>query len=491
MTGFPTRDFVALVPIAILAAGGMVLLLTEVFLASTRRGYQAGLTVVTALLAAAAAIVQPASGPVFGGQATVDAFSAFVTVIICAGVALSALMSAGWLHARDAERGEYYALTLFAASGMALVGMASDLLVAFVAIEIMSLATYSLAAYVRRGKRPSEAAFKYMILGAVSSALLLYGSALIFGATGTTLFSALHGARGAGTLLLTGGLGLVASGLAFKVGAVPFHAWTPDVYEGAPTPVTAFMAAGVKTAAFALLVRIFLASQVGPEVRDFSFEQVLVVLAVLTMVFGNLLAVPQRSVKRMLAYSSIGHAGYLLVGVVAARVEGVRSMALAGVLFYLAAYTATVIGAFAVVGAIEERTRGDVEPRDPWDLSRFAGLAQRRPGLAFAMTVFLLSLAGVPPTAGFIGKLYLFKAAVGADLVPLAIVGLLTSILGAFYYLRVVVQMYMKPSEGTDEAVAAPAMVFALGVAAVVVVLFGLAADPLIRLAQAASAVAM
>jgi NADH-quinone oxidoreductase subunit N len=491
MTGFPTRDFVALVPIAILAAGGMVLLLTEVFMASNRRGYQAGLTVVTALLAATAAILQPASGPVFGGQATIDAFSSFVTVIICAGVALSALMSAGWLHARDAERGEYYALTLFAASGMALVGMASDLLVAFVAIEIMSLATYSLAAYVRRGKRPSEAAFKYMILGAVSSALLLYGSALVFGATGTTLFSALHGARGAGTLLLTGGLGLVASGLAFKVGAVPFHAWTPDVYEGAPTPVTAFMAAGVKTAAFALLVRIFLASQVGPEVRDLSFEQVLVVLAVLTMVFGNLLAVPQRSVKRMLAYSSIGHAGYLLVGVVSARVEGVRSMALAGVLFYLAAYTATVIGAFAVVGAIEERTRGDVEPRDPWDLSRFAGLAQRRPGLAFAMTVFLLSLAGVPPTAGFIGKLYLFKAAVGADLVPLAIVGLLTSILGAFYYLRVVVQMYMKPAEGSEEVVAAPAMVFALGLAAVVVVLFGLAADPLIRLAQAASALAM
>jgi NADH-quinone oxidoreductase subunit N len=491
MTGFPTRDFVALVPIAILAAGGMALLLTEVFLASSRRGYQAGLTVVTALLAAVAAIIQPSSGAIFGGQATADTFSAFVTVIICAGVALSALMSAGWLHARDAERGEYYALTLFAACGMALLGMASDLLVAFVAIEIMSLSTYSLAAYVRRGKRPSEAAFKYMILGAVSSALLLYGSALIFGATGTTLFSALHGARGAGSLLLTGGLGLVASGLAFKVGAVPFHAWTPDVYEGAPTPVTAFMAAGVKTAAFALLVRIFLASQVGPEVRDLSFEQVLVVLAVLTMVFGNLLAVPQRSVKRMLAYSSIGHAGYLLVGVVSARVEGVRSMALAGVLFYLAAYTATVIGAFAVVGALEERTRGDVEPRDPWDLSRFSGLAQRRPGLAFAMTVFLLSLAGVPPTAGFIGKLYLFKAAVGAQLVPLAIVGLLTSILGAFYYLRVVVQMYMKPAEGTDEPVAAPAMIFALGVAAVAVVLLGLAADPLIRLAQFAGAIAM
>lgn len=491
MTGFPTRDFVALVPVAILAAGGLVLLLTEVFLASGRRGYQAGLTVVTALLAAAAAIVMPPSGAVFGGQATVDAFSAFVTVIICGGVALSALMSAGWLQARNAERGEYYALTLFAAAGMALVGMATDLLVAFVAIEIMSLSTYSLAAYLRRGKRPSEAAFKYMILGAVSSALLLYGSALIFGATGTTLFAALGGPKGAGSMLLIGGLGLVASGLAFKIGAVPFHAWTPDVYEGAPTPVTAFMAAGVKTAAFALLARIFLFSQGGAEVQDLSFEKVLMVLAVLTMVFGNLLALPQRSVKRMLAYSSIGHAGYLLVGVVSARVEVARSMALAGLLFYLAAYTATVIGAFAVVGAIEGRTRGDEEPREPWDLSRFSGLAKRRPGLAFAMTVFLLSLAGVPPTAGFVGKLYIFQAAVGAQLYPLAIVGVLTSILGAFYYLRVVVHMYMKPAEGTEEPAAAPAMIFALGLAALVVMLFGLAADPFIRLAQAATAVAM
>jgi NADH-quinone oxidoreductase subunit N len=374
---------------------------------------------------------------------------------------------------------------------MVLVGMASDLLVAFVAIEIMSLSTYALTAYVRRGQRPSEAAFKYMILGAVSSALLLYGSALVFGATGTTLFSGLHGPRGAGSMLLLGGLGLIASGLAFKVGAVPFHAWTPDVYEGAPTPVTAFMAAGVKTAAFALLVRVFLFSQTGPNVQDLSFERVLVVLAVLTMVFGNLLALPQRSVKRMLAYSSIAHAGYLLVGVVSSRVEGVRGMALAGLLFYLATYTATAIGAFAVVGALEERNRGDQEPAGAWDLSRFSGLASRRPGLAFAMTIFMLSLAGVPPTAGFIGKLYLFKAAVGAQLYPLAIVGVLTSILGAFYYLRVVVHMYMKPAEGSDELVAPPALVFALGVAAVVVVLFGLVAEPIIQLAQVAGALVM
>jgi NADH-quinone oxidoreductase subunit N len=193
----------------------------------------------------------------------------------------------------------------------------------------------------------------------------------------------------------------------------------------------------------------------------------------------------------MLAYSSIAHAGYLLVGVVSARVEAARSMALAGVLFYLAAYTATAIGAFAVVGAVEERSHGDAEPARAWDLARFSGLASRRPGLAFAMTVFMFSLAGVPPTAGFVGKLYVFQAAVGAQLYPLAILGVITSILGAFYYLRVVVHMYMRPAEGTEEPTAAPAMIFALGVAALVVMLFGLAADPIIRLAQVASAVVM
>jgi len=491
MNALPIRDFAAMAPVGILAFGALALMLTEVFLTSGRRGYQAILTVAVAVVAATAALVTPPAGAVFGGQATVDAFSAFVTVVICLGVALSALVSAGWLNARGAERGEYYALVLFSASGMALLGSASDLLVAFIAIEIMSLATYALSAYLRRGKRPSEAAFKYMILGAVSSALLLYGSSLIYGATGTTLFSGMHGARGAGSMLLVGGLGLVAAGIAFKIAAVPFHAWTPDVYEGAPTPVTAFMAAGVKTAAFALLARIFLSSQTGAGVADLSFEKVLTVLALLTMVGGNLLALPQRSVKRMLAYSSIAHAGYLLVGVVSAKVEGARSIALAGVLFYLAAYTATVVGAFAVVGAIEARNQGDDEPPRAWDLSRFSGLARKNPLLAFAMTIFLLSLAGVPPTAGFIGKLYIFKAAVGAHLYPLAVAGILTSILGAFYYLRVIVHMYMKPAEGTEGVVAAPTMALALGGAVLVVAVLGVFGDPLVRLAQAASAVVM
>jgi len=491
MNGLPVRDFAALAPVAILTAGALALLLSEVFLTSGRRGYQSGVTLVTAVLAAVSAMVVPPAGPIFGGQATIDAFSVFVTVVICLGVGLSALVSAGWLHARDAERGEYYALTLFAAAGMALLGMSSDLLVAFVSIEIMSLSTYSLAAYQRRGRRPSEAAFKYMILGAISSALLLYGSSLIYGATGTTLFSGMQGGKGAGSVLLVAGLGLVAAGIAFKVAAVPFHAWTPDVYEGAPTPVTAFMAAGVKTAAFALLARIFLSSQTGAGVADLSFAKILTILALLTMVFGNLLALPQRSVKRMLAYSSVAHAGYLLVGVVSAKVEGARSIALAGVLFYLAAYTATAIGAFAVVGALEARSQGGEEPEDAWDLSRFSGLARKNPVLAFAMTVFLLSLAGVPPTAGFMGKLYIFKAAVGAGQIPLAVAGILTSILGAFYYLRVIVHMYMRPAEGEERAVTTTSMALALGGAVAIVAILGILGDPLIRLAQAASAVVM
>lgn len=487
MTGFPTRDFVALVPVAILTVGGIALLLSEVFLVSSRRSYQALLTVAFAAAAALYVAWAPAVGPVFGRQAMADNFSAFITVIVCGGLGLSALVGTSWLEQRNAERGEFYALALFAAAGMVLLGMASDFLVGFIAIETMSLATYSLAAYLRRGKRPAEAAFKYLVLGAISSALFLYGAALLYGATGSTLFSDLP--RGQGSPLHLAGLGLVSAGVAFKIAAVPFHAWTPDVYEGAPTPVTAFMAAGVKTAAFAVLARIVLSAASGAAAPASAFSGIISALAVLTMIFGNLLALPQRSVKRMLAYSSIAHAGYLLIGVVSAAVAGAREKALAGILFYLAAYSATAIGAFAVVGATERRTRGDDEPADTWDLARFSGLARRRPALAFAMTVFLLSLAGIPPTAGFLGKLYIFNAAVGAELYGLAVLGILTSVLGAYYYLRVVVYMYMRPPEGETEVLSAPAMSFALGAAVAVVVVLGLVAEPVARLAQAASAI--
>jgi len=485
MTGFPTQDFLALLSVAVLTLGALVVLLSEVFLVSGRRAYQAVATAITAVLAGAMPFLVPVSGRIFGGQAVADDFSAFVTVVVCGGLGLSALVGTGWLSARNAERGEFYALTIFAAAGMVLLGMASDLLVAFVAIEVMSLATYALSAYLRRGRRPSEAAFKYLVLGAFSSALLLYGAALLYGATGSTGFSTLRAHPGHETIFIAG-LGLVMGGLAFKVAAVPFHFWTPDVYEGAPTPVTAFMAAGVKTAAFALMVRLFQAAwaDLGTEQARAVFGA-LTGLAILTMVFGNLLALPQRSVKRMLAYSSIAHAGYLLVGVMASLLPAGRDRALAGLLFYLASYAASAIGAFAVVGAVERRSTGGEEAVDAWDLSRFAGLAKRRPALAFAMAVFLLSLAGIPPTAGFVGKLFVFQAAVNGGLVALAVLAVLTSALGVYYYLRVVVYMYMRPAEGETEVLSAPATAVALVAAVAVVVLLGLVADPVVRMAQA------
>jgi NADH-quinone oxidoreductase subunit N len=485
MNGFPTGDFVAMLPLGILTLGALVLLLSEVFLTSARRGYQAWLAVASAVLAALAAVAMPPVGRVFGGQAVVDSFSVFVTVTVCGGLVLSALVGAPWLDARGAERGEFYALALFAAVGMTLLGMVSDLLVAFIAIEVMSLATYALAAWMRRGRKPAEAAFKYFLLGAFSSALLIYGTALVYGATGSTLFSDIG--RGAGSLLSVVGLGLVAAGLAFKVAAVPFHLWTPDVYEGAPTPVTAFMAAGVKTAAFAVLTRLVIAAWAGPA-GDAGLGPILSALALLTMIFGNLLALPQRSVKRLLAYSSIAHAGYLLVAVVSAGAAGARESALSALLFYLAAYTATVVGAFAVVGALERRgaAPGD-EPADQWDLSRLAGLARRQPALAFAMTVFMLSLAGIPPTAGFVGKLLVFKAAVNAHAYGLAIAGVLTSALGAYYYLRVVVYMYMRAPEGVEEPAPAGTLSFALAASVVAVFALTIGAENINLITRAAA----
>jgi NADH-quinone oxidoreductase subunit N len=486
MTGFPTTSFAALLPVAILTLGALVLLLSEVFLVSQKRSYQSVLTVAFSAMAGIAAAVGPRPGAVFDGQGAQDGFSVFVTLIVCAGLALAALVSAGWLESRGAQRGEFYALATFGAAGMVLLGMATDLLVAFISIEVMSISTYALAAYLRRGRRPAEAAFKYLVLGAVSSAFFVYGSALLYGACGSTLFSQLP--QGHGSSLYLAGMGLVIAGVSFKVAAVPFHAWTPDVYEGAPTPVTAFMAAGVKTAAFALLVRLFLSAETGAAAKVAAFGGVLVALAVLTMFAGNLLALPQRSVKRMLAYSSIAHAGYLLVGVVSAAVAGARGESVAGLLFYLAVYCATVIGAFAVVGVLERRQEGDGEPQDAWDLSRFAGLARRRPAMAFAMALFMLSLAGVPPTAGFFAKLYLFRAAVGAGFASLAIVGVLTSALGAYYYLRVVLYMYMRPQEVEFEIRTGPSLGVALVAAVLAVVLLGVAAEPLVRLAASAGA---
>jgi len=465
-------DFLPLWPALILSAGACLVLLSEVFLSSASRSFQPLLTVITTVLGAlvAAATVFSVPTGVFGGFVVLDPFGSLVSLVICIGVGLSALLAPAFLRGRQAERGEFYALLLFGGAGMSLLVLSNELIFLFINLEILSIATYALAAYLRRGPRPAEAGFKYFILGAFSSAVLLYGAALLFGATRSTLLPQM-GAELARIFtdptlsdrrpLAYCGLVLIGAGFGFKIAAVPFHMWTPDVYEGAPTPVTAMMSAAVKAAAFAAMVRVFLV--LGRGIPGDALLTGFSTLAFLTMIGGNLLALPQRNVKRMLAYSSISHAGYLLVGVASLFVKsgttksgllGVTALAtgatpdtaaaLRGILFYLLVYTVTTVGSFGVLGALERR---DDEVRGfAWDLDRLAGLAQRKPAWAVAMAVFMLSLGGIPPMAGFMGKLLIFRAGVDAGLVGLVIVGVLTSAVGAYYYLRVVVYMYMRPA---------------------------------------------
>ncbi|MCW5893487.1 MAG: NADH-quinone oxidoreductase subunit N [bacterium] len=364
-----------------------------------------------------------------------DRFGLFFTVVICAAAALTLLMSVEYLREHDLPAGDYHALVLLSTCGMVFMALANDLIVVFISLEVMSVGVYVLSGMLRGDKRSIEAAMKYFLLGAFASGFLLYGIAFFYGATGTTQLDGIAqvlARDGVGPMALLG-IVLVTVGFGFKVALVPFQGWTPDVYEGAPTPVTAFMAVGVKAAAFAALVRVFATSL---EAAAVDWTGILQVLAVLTMSVGNVAAIAQRSVKRMLAYSSIAHAGYALVGLVANSAEGGSA-----VLYYLAAYTAMNVGAFAVLIALGRRG----EPND--DLDAMAGVGLRQPILGLSMTVFMLALAGFPPTAGFAGKFYLFSAAIDAGHVTLAIIGVLNSLVSVYYYLGVIVQMYMV--EGT------------------------------------------
>jgi NADH-quinone oxidoreductase subunit N len=457
---FNATDLVGVLPALILSIGAMVLMTSEVFLRaeSPDRRYQAWLTAGFGAAALWASFVQ-ATGPntpIFGGAAVSDSFAGVVAVIVCGSLVLSSLIAAGYLEALRATRGEFYALALFSAAGMCLLAQATDLIVIFIALEVMSLAVYCLTAYLRRGKRPAEAAFKYFVLGSFASAIFLYGAALAFGATGSTRLADVAEAIASGlpgtAPLLYASAALLAAGFAFKVAAVPFHMWVPDVYDGAPAPVTGFMAAGVKAAAFAVLVRILVGGfgSEGNATGAHGWQQILVWLSLATMLIGNLLAIPQRSVKRMLAYSSIAHAGYLLTAVAAMGSSAARADAVQGMVFYLVSYGATVVGAFGIVAVIERKL---ALAGLPDDVSNWQGLSEKHPLLAGAMALFMVSLAGVPPTAGFMGKLTVFRAAVAADLVPLAIFGVLTSAAGLYYYLQVVVAMYMKPVAKPDAVV--------------------------------------
>jgi NADH-quinone oxidoreductase subunit N len=413
----------------------------------------------------------------FGDTLRSDPYALFFAVVICTGAALTVLMSVDYLRDVPLAGGDYYALVLLSTCGMILMAAANDLIVVFLSLEIMSVAVYVLAGILRTDRRSTEAALKYFFLGAFASGFLLYGTALLYGAAGTTQLAAIARtvAKTPHDPLVLAGLALLLVGFGFKVAMVPFHGWTPDVYEGAPTTVTAFMAAGVKAAAFAALARVLWLA-FGAMVPDWS--GVLWTVAVLTMTVGNVTALVQRNVKRMLAYSSIAHAGYALIGLVAATRDGGAALC-----FYLAAYTVMNTGAFAVLVALGRRG----EPCETLD--QLAGMGFRQPLLGVAMTIFMLSLAGFPPTAGFAGKLALFQAAVDQGYVGLAVIGVANSLVSVVYYLGVLVQMYM--ADGTRDVVAPsrrPALLAAVVVAMVLTLGIGIAPSGPLRAASIAFA---
>jgi NADH-quinone oxidoreductase subunit N len=449
----PDINLLVLAPIGFVAIGSMVVLMGEVFLSRKKtvigqvvtESWIGGVLAIAAMFALALAFYTAwtmflsGSGGVFNPSHAVlrlDRFSSFVTALL----SLSSLMACGLSIAYLAElrinHGEYYALILLSTAGMMLMVSAIDMIAVFMGLELMSIPLYVLAGFDRRKLRSNESALKYFLIGSFASAVMLYGMALLYGVSGATSFEAIRAGFDAESPMALIGLGLVLVGFAFKISSVPFHQWTPDVYEGAPSSVTAFMSVTVKTAAFAALVR-FMALAFDDTVV--SVTGILWVLAALTIVVGNVMAVIQSNVKRLLAYSSIAHAGYLLIGLVTGTIESYSAL-----VFYLVVYTFMNLGAFGVVVALANRGR------ECEKIESFAGLARKRPGLAALMTIFMLSLAGIPGTAGFIAKFVLFSAAVEAGQVPLTILAVLMSVVSVYYYLRVPVMMYMREPEGEE-----------------------------------------
>jgi NADH-quinone oxidoreductase subunit N len=429
------EDLRRLAPELVLCSAGTLLMLLEPFLPlRRRRGISTVLAVAGAVLALAATIYPlKNSGTAFGGLLAIDGVSNFFHLLVGAVALLVILASTEYLAREDLAAGEFYALVFFATAGMGVMASAQELVTAFIGLEMSSISSYILASYRRRALKSNESAMKYFLLGSFATAFFLYGIAMVYGATGTTFLPQMNAGPQNLTLLRLG-FAMLFIGLAFKVAAAPFQIWTPDVYEGAPTPVTALFSAGPKAAAFALLLRIFATVTTAHE---FWFRA-LWISAALTMFVGNLGALVQTNVKRMLAYSSIAHAGYVLVAFAASSRIG-----LAAALYYLLAYALMKLGAFTVVSHL-----GGVGERH-LEISDYAGLGQRQPATAAALTLYLLSLLGLPITAGFLGKFYIFKAALDSRLIWLAILMAVNSVIGAYYYLRVIVVMYMRePQEG-------------------------------------------
>ncbi len=486
----------ALLPLGILIGTGVLLLLYEVFGNQSDRTYSAHVAVLGLGGALALCLAHVGRPPVHlftsaDGNAAivVDAFSLVASSVFIVGAMIAALLSPAYVANARCAHGEYYALIVFAVAGMMVMAMASDLFTLFLGLETMSIAVYALTGIRFNDPRSSEAALKYFLMGAFATGFLLFGIALVYGAVGSVHLDALREALSRTSppalhSFLSLGLLLLLIGFAFKIAAVPFHMWAPDVYEGAPTPVTGFMAVGVKAAAFVGLLRVVV---VGLGTTGWTLEplwiSLLGALTYLTIIGGNVLALVQTNVKRMLAYSSIAHAGYALIGLVAVA-KGEPSAGSA-VLFYLASYTFMTLGAFGVLTFLERKEGGTEAER----FGAFAGMGFKHPGLGLAMSLFMLALAGIPPTGGFFGKLYLFSAAIRADALPLALVGVLGSLLSLYYYLRVVVAFYMRdvPLPGpTPTATRSTQLAIGVSMAAFGVLHFGVFPSRWIELGQAA-----
>ena len=477
MTPFAVPDMTAALPELVLVCSAMVLLLIGVFRGEGSSKLVSWLSVlaliVTLALAARAGLARHVS---FYGVFITDPFAAFMKALVLLGAAVTIVMGLRFFEEHRIARFEFPVLVLLATSGMMVMVSANDLIILYLGFELQSLALYVVASFDRDSRRSSEAGLKYFVLGALASGMLLYGASLVYGFSGTTSFAGIATALTAAAKPSAGmviGLVFITVGLAFKVSAVPFHMWTPDVYEGAPTPVTAFFSVAPKLAAIALFMR-FLIEPFGPMLAE--WRQIIVFLSVASMVLGAVAAIAQTNIKRLMAYSSIGHVGYALIGLAAGTQDGIR-----GVLVYMAIYVFMNVGTFAVILCMKQRGRM-VE-----GIGDLAGLSRSQPGLALALAIFMFAMAGIPPTAGFFSKLYIFLAAIDAHLTGLAIIGVLASVVGAFYYLRIVKLMYFDEPLGAFDRPISPELKGVLLVTAIVVLFFILLPDRLVGGAQIAA----
>ncbi len=469
---FPLPNLGPVMPELYMTALALILLLADLFI--KKKEAIAALSIVG--IGVVAYTLIGSSGVTFGGMFISDGYSTFFKIIFLVNVVLSVLISIKYIAIEKVNYGEYYTLILLSTLGMMIMASAGDLIVLYLGLELMALSTYVLAGFIRHDTKSNEAALKYFLLGAFASAFLLYGISLIYGLTGTTDIKAIalyiSGKGLIGNPALSLSMILFAVAFGFKIAAAPFHMWAPDAYEGAPTSITAFMSVGPKAAGFAVLGRVFMIAFVSIKLE---WVTVLIPLSILSMAVGNIVALAQTNIKRMLAYSSIAHAGYALIGIIVANSEGLASM-----MNYLMIYAFMNMGAFAVVIMLRtEGFKGD-------SITDYEGLAKTHPFLAALMLIFMFSLTGIPPTAGFIGKLYVFMAAINAGYTWLVLVAVVFSVISAYFYLRIVMYMYMREPKVEVSTSKSGALGVALGITTVAVLVIGVFPSFLVKLVKAA-----